>query len=232
MIQDSDLNSLLSTVITKLDNKEMPITIKVASFDKLSRNISLEISLPDTVTPGDAILLLKLINKDGSLKPISQTKVSILPSTLARSIVTKELIGKPSVTGSKLIKLPQKKGLDTKKKEYLLILSGMNFLKRTVNVNNKLAVSPIKYQPFSLITFTDRSGLIVQKMRVRRSRNDVKRSKMEVYLLYDENLIKDKKDIRFFTVSTIVGQATGTVDLKSAEKLSPAKIRHLLDLQD
>ncbi|MBI3591818.1 MAG: hypothetical protein HY094_10625 [Candidatus Melainabacteria bacterium] len=210
---EDDLKSLAVTFLTELDNQEYQAGSKVVSFDQATRSLLIEVKLPDSIPPGNATLLLNR-TKDENTNVISRTSLTILPALIAKSITEKELIGKPQITNTKLMKLPSK--AQDNKKQYLLVLTGHNFLKRTVNINKTLIVSPIVFQPFSLITFTDKTGITIKRMRVTRNQKDIRRTKMEIIFEYDDTLSKDK-DIRYFTVSTLVGQDIGSVDLKAPQ---------------
>ena len=211
MLQSADIASLIASVQTKLDNKEVQITSTVSSYDPVNKKLVLETKLPSGLIPGNATLFTSL-----NSKIISRTNIEVLPSLTVRSIVKKILIGKPILSMVHLNELNS----TSKKKLYLLRLSGVSFMKRTVNINNKLIVSPIKYQPFSIITFTDNNGVTIRRMRVTRDGKDKRRTKMEVLLEYEDPNPEQKSDIRFFTISTLAGQVTGSVNLKSAVKSS------------
>ncbi len=216
-LQQSDLKHLSVAVRTKLDNKETNVITSVISYNEITRELLLEIKLPDFITPGEAALIINN-TKGGKSKAIGRTTITILPSVVAKSIVTKDLIGKPVVLRSDLYELGRKENTKNTKKQYLLIVTGKSFIKRTVSINNTLITSPLVYQPFSLITLTNLNGITIQRMRVTRNENDTRRTKMEILFEYDTASTPASKDIRYFTVTTLVGQDTGSVDLKTPQK--------------
>ncbi|MBI2996224.1 MAG: hypothetical protein HYY52_05905 [Candidatus Melainabacteria bacterium] len=216
-LKEEDLSSLNFVIISKENNKARNISGKNILFDTSSKHLLLEVQLPDDIPLGEATLLITT-KRDGKLKAVSKINFSITPALKATSIVTGTQIGKPIIKDVRLVKIPGVKNVPANKKRYKLIITGENFIKRTVKINNKLITSPIAFQPFTLITFVNKEGISIERMRVTRSDRDAKRTNFQVILEYDDSLLKGKEDVRFFTVSTLTGQTTGKADFKAPQK--------------
>ena len=211
-LRTNELKSLNYLLVTKLDNAAHGIIAKDIFYSEKTKDLLLEVQLPDNIPPGDATLLINKINND---KPetISRVRLTILPSLFAASKRTQKLFDKPLISQAILKELPTKKGL-ANKKYYRLVLSGHNFIGKKVVINNKVINSPIQNQPFSLITFTNNKGITIQNIRVNKAYDKIK-----ILLEIDQGLLNSNELIKYFTLSTIVGQVTSKINLNEIHRI-------------
>jgi hypothetical protein len=212
-ISDSDLSNISYSLTTTPENQPISIMANQVAIDLSKKQILLEITIPDDVRPGDANLILSIRDQTGRTRYIGRATVSLLPAVTLKGIKAGWKIGKPKITKAQLYKLSSSN--PKRKNAYILIMRGEHFLGIDVNASNRYIKSPIKKQPFSLITFVNNDGLVVQRVRVTK-----RRTRMRVIFSYDNSVSSSPTDLRYFTVSTLGGQITGSIDMKDVRKKS------------
>lgn len=209
---------------SKADNKTYDSITKIVSYNADTRELLLEVQLTDEIPPGDVYLILT-INKDQSTKLISKAEFKISPRVFVTSIIHNKIISKPVITEITLTEIPDIQNTGSTKKQYLLKITGHNFMRHKVEINNQTVRSPVANQPFTTITFTDNSKITLKQIRVPKSLSEIKRVLIKARLEYDSSVPVTSDDIRYFTVSTLNGQDTGKVTFRSADfiqKIEPA----------
>ena len=208
-IGPEDVNNFAYSIITKPDNEQFVVMATPVKVDLKNKNLLLEVQLPDEIKPGNANLVVSIKDPSGKKKFISRTALNLIPPVELRSIQKGLNIGKPKITKVSLFKLSSSN--PKRRNSYILILRGSNFVGKQVEANSAVLKSPISKQPFSLITFVDEEGLTVKRIRVAKLRH-----RMRIVLEYFEK--PGQEDLRHFTVSTLGGQVSGSVDFKSVRR--------------
>lgn len=200
------LNFLIKS---KADNQMYDTLTKVVSFNPETKDLLLEVGLTDEIPPGEATLVINN-NKDGNSRFISRVALNILPRVLA-TLTKNQAIDKPIIKKVKLIEIPNQLNTNPKKKQYLLVIKGNNFMKSVVNINNQKVSSPIGNLPFTTLTFANNDKITLRKIRVKQNPSDITKTIMKVRLEYDISGPVNSDDVRYFTVSTLSGQETGKI---------------------
>ena len=193
------------SVISRINNKITQIQPKVIDIVEKTKETILEIDVDEDLPPGDSSLLVK--NPEGT-KYTCRANINVIPALKVKTFVTKRNLSKPRITKMSIKELKSRRKDSVKR--FFLTFRGDGFSGSRMIINGKRYKSPIKLQPFSFITFTNNAGIKLLKIRTRRNN-----TRLRVTFEYDDSKIKTKEDVRYFTISTLTGQAIGQVDLKN-----------------